>query len=102
MRCGSSGVNASCRRAACTRPQTDQESRSRGRQALINVRGMPHGAAANTHRGQSMKTMTCKQMGGPCDAAFSGNSGDEVIKAQDKHLKEMVAGGDETHQSALK
>jgi hypothetical protein len=49
-----------------------------------------------------MKTMTCKQMGGPCDAAFGGNSGDEVIKAQDKHLKEMVAGGDETHQSALK
>jgi hypothetical protein len=49
-----------------------------------------------------MKTMTCKQMGGPCDTAFGGNSGDEVIKAQDKHLKEMVAGGDQTHASAFK
>jgi hypothetical protein len=41
-------------------------------------------------------------MGGPCDLAFHGKSGDEVIKAQDKHLKEAVASGDETHQSALK
>lgn len=47
-----------------------------------------------------MKTMTCRQMGGPCDAAFHGKSADEVIKAQDKHLKDMVANGDETHKSA--
>jgi hypothetical protein len=46
--------------------------------------------------------MTCRQMGGPCDAAFKGNTGDEVIKAQDKHLKEVVARGDQTHESALK
>src|ERR1035441_10311717 len=37
-----------------------------------------------------MKTMTCKQMGGPCDAPFRGNKADEVIKAQDSHLKETV------------
>ena len=49
-----------------------------------------------------MKTMTCKQMGGPCDVAFHGNTADEVIKAEDKHLKEMAAKGDETHQSAAK
>ena len=49
-----------------------------------------------------MKTMTCSQMGGPCDAPFHGNTADDVIKMQDKHLKEMVAKGDETHQSALK
>jgi hypothetical protein len=48
-----------------------------------------------------MKTMTCKQMGGPCDMAFQGNTGDEVIQAQDKHLKEMVEKGDETHRKAL-
>ncbi|MDQ3955931.1 MAG: DUF1059 domain-containing protein [Actinomycetota bacterium] len=48
-----------------------------------------------------MKTMTCRQMGGPCDAAFHGETADEVIKAQDKHLKDSVAGGDETHKSAL-
>lgn len=44
--------------------------------------------------------MTCSQMGGPCDAQHRGNSADEVIKAQDKHLKKMVAGGDETHTEA--
>ncbi len=49
-----------------------------------------------------MKTMTCKQMGGPCDTPFHGNTADEVIKAEDKHLKEIVATGDETHTSALK
>ena len=48
-----------------------------------------------------MKTMTCRQMGGPCDAEFHGNKADDVIKAQDAHLKEMVASGDETHRSAL-
>ena len=45
-----------------------------------------------------MKTMTCAQMGGPCDTAFRGNSADDVIKAEDKHLKEMVSAGDETHE----
>ena len=47
-----------------------------------------------------MKTMTCRQMGGPCDAEFHGDTADGVIKAQDKHLKEMVASGDEPHQAA--
>lgn len=49
-----------------------------------------------------MKTMTCKQLGGPCDYPHHGNTADEVIKAQDNHLKEMVAGGDETHEDAQK
>ena len=49
-----------------------------------------------------MKTMTCKQMGGPCDVQFHGNTADDVIKSQDKHLKEMVANGDEAHKEALK
>ncbi len=34
-----------------------------------------------------MKKMTCKQLGGPCETAFHGNKADEVIKAQDAHLK---------------
>lgn len=48
-----------------------------------------------------MKTMTCTQLGGPCDTAFQAETADEVIKAQDKHLKEAVASGDETHKDAL-
>ena len=47
-----------------------------------------------------MKTMTCKQMGGPCDTAFHGNTADEVIKAEDAHLKEMVAKADASHKQA--
>ena len=49
-----------------------------------------------------MKTMTCQQLGGPCELAHHGNTADEIIKAQDAHLKEVVAGGDTTHESALK
>ena len=48
-----------------------------------------------------MKSMTCKQLGGPCELVLHGETADQVIKAQDKHLNEMVAGGDDTHQSAL-
>ena len=48
-----------------------------------------------------MKTMTCRQLGGPCDLPLSGDSGDEIIKAQDPHLKEIVASEDTEHQSAL-
>jgi predicted small metal-binding protein len=49
-----------------------------------------------------MKTMTCRQLGGPCDLELRGNSADEIIKAQDRHLKGAVAGGDTSHQDALK
>ena len=49
-----------------------------------------------------MKTMTCQQLGGPCDFALHGDTANEVIKAQDQHLKDMVARGDETHESALR
>ncbi len=47
-----------------------------------------------------MKTMTCRQLGGPCDLELRGESADDVIKAQDRHLKEAVAGGDASHQQA--
>jgi hypothetical protein len=49
-----------------------------------------------------MKTMTCRQMGGPCDKAFSGETADDVINAQDQHLKDAVAAGDAAHEPANK
>jgi predicted small metal-binding protein len=49
-----------------------------------------------------MKAMTCQQLGGPCELEHQGSTADEVIKAQDRHLKDMVAGGDTTHEAALK
>lgn len=49
-----------------------------------------------------MKTMTCKQLGGPCDQQLRGENADDVIKAQDRHLRDVVAAGDDTHSRALK
>jgi predicted small metal-binding protein len=47
-----------------------------------------------------MKTMTCRALGGPCDLEHRGQSADDVIKAQDRHLKEAEKAGDETHREA--
>lgn len=46
-----------------------------------------------------MKTMTCRQLGGPCDVQHHGATADEVIKAQDRHLRQAGAGG--VHEPAL-
>jgi predicted small metal-binding protein len=48
-----------------------------------------------------MNVMTCRQLGGPCDFELDGSTADEVIKAQDQHVKSMVGGGDATHEPAL-
>ena len=47
-----------------------------------------------------MKTMTCQQLGGPCELAHSGATADDVINAQDQHLKDMEQEGDAAHQPA--
>ena len=47
-----------------------------------------------------MKTMTCRQLGGPCDLGHHGESADDVINAQDRHLKEAEKAGDATHHDA--
>ena len=47
-----------------------------------------------------MKTMTCRQLGGPCDLALRGATADDVIKVQDQHLKDAVAAGDPLHEQA--
>ena len=49
-----------------------------------------------------MKTMTCRQLGGPCDHVHQGDDANEIIKAQDRHLKEAVGAGDRDHEPALK
>jgi predicted small metal-binding protein len=47
-----------------------------------------------------MKTMTCRQLGGPCDLELRARTADDVIKAQDRHLEDAVEGGDAAHQPA--
>ncbi|NKY55532.1 DUF1059 domain-containing protein [Nocardia flavorosea] len=47
-----------------------------------------------------MKTMTCRQLGGPCDLELSAETADEIIKAQDRHLREAARHGDKAHEPA--
>ncbi len=48
-----------------------------------------------------MKTMTCRQLGGPCELALVGDDANEIIHAQDRHLREAVAAGHGDHEPAL-
>lgn len=47
-----------------------------------------------------MKTMTCHQLGGPCEVQLFGDTADQIIKAQDRHLRDAVKSGDSTHEQA--
>ena len=47
-----------------------------------------------------MKTMTCHDLGGPCELEHRAATADEIINAQDKHLRAAVKAGDETHAEA--
>lgn len=44
-----------------------------------------------------MKTMTCKQMGGPCDEAFTADSADKMVDAGSTHVTTKAAEGDVEH-----
>ncbi|TFB61822.1 hypothetical protein E3N86_07460 [Cryobacterium sp. Hz7] len=49
-----------------------------------------------------MKTMTCRQLGGPCEQPLTGETADDAIKAQDRHLRDAVKAGDNIHEQAHK
>ena len=49
-----------------------------------------------------MKTMTCRDLGGPCTLEHHGDSADAIIQAQDRHLREAVAAGSSEHEPALR
>ena len=48
-----------------------------------------------------MKTMTCKQLYGPCDVLIHGESAEEMMEKSQKHAMEMVANGDKVHVDAM-
>jgi len=48
-----------------------------------------------------MKTMTCKQLYGPCDAPIHGATAEEMIENSQKHAMEMVTSGDKLHSDAM-
>lgn len=47
----------------------------------------------------NMKTMTCRQMGGPCDYKISGQTADEIMAKGEKHLRQMP---DPDHITSIK
>ena len=49
-----------------------------------------------------MRTMTCKELGGPCDFEHHGDDANDIIKAQDRHLREAVEAGSAEHEPPLK
>lgn len=48
-----------------------------------------------------MKTMTCKQLGGACDKAFSTNTFDEIINMSKNHGMKMFKQKDKRHLDAM-
>lgn len=48
-----------------------------------------------------MKTMTCKQLYGPCDALIHGATAEEMMENSQKHAMAMVAQGDKLHIDAM-
>ena len=48
-----------------------------------------------------MKTMTCKQLGGACELAFSAATFEEMIALSKQHGMEMFQKGDAPHLEAM-
>lgn len=46
--------------------------------------------------------MTCRQLGGACNAEFTAETFEEISKMSQSHAKEMFAAGDEAHLNAMK
>lgn len=49
-----------------------------------------------------MKTMTCKQLGGACNDAFTAATFDEMAALSKKHGMEMFQQNDKAHLDAMK
>ena len=48
-----------------------------------------------------MKTMTCKDLAGACDAEFQAETFDEMAEISRKHGMEMLEQGDQAHIEAM-
>ncbi|WP_448044263.1 hypothetical protein [Bradyrhizobium liaoningense] len=47
-----------------------------------------------------MKKLTCKELGGPCDAEITGNSFSEIGQRCREHVMAQINSGDEAHIAA--
>lgn len=48
-----------------------------------------------------MKTMTCNQLGGACDKAFTASTFDEMVELSKQHGMEMFQSQDEAHLAVM-
>ena len=48
-----------------------------------------------------MKKMTCRQMGGACDAVITGATPQEMGDSCQKHVMQVKAAGDTSHDEAM-
>jgi len=55
----------------------------------------------NHYQKTDMKTMTCKQLGGACDAEFTAATFEEIAEMSKKHGMEMFQNTDATHIEAM-
>jgi hypothetical protein len=47
-----------------------------------------------------MKKLTCRDLGGPCDAVINGSSFEEIGRKSKEHVMEQIQKGDEAHVAA--
>jgi len=47
-----------------------------------------------------MKRLSCRDLGGPCDAVFAGESIEEIGRKSHQHVMDETQKGDEGHLSA--
>jgi predicted small metal-binding protein len=48
-----------------------------------------------------MKTLTCRDLGGPCEVKISGNSFEEIGEKCQTHVMEEISKGDKDHVEAI-
>jgi predicted small metal-binding protein len=61
----------------------------------------PESVRINNQKNISMKTMTCKQLGGACDLEFQASSFEEMAELSKNHGMKMFQSGDEDHLKAM-
>jgi predicted small metal-binding protein len=47
-----------------------------------------------------MKRLTCRELGGPCDAELTADSFEEIAKKSRQHVIEQMQNGDKAHLAA--
>jgi predicted small metal-binding protein len=47
-----------------------------------------------------MKRLTCRDLGGPCDAEFTADSFDEIGRKSREHVMDQMQEGDKAHLAA--